>query len=241
MLRLTTFAWVAIFALSAMIVNGIGIWFVYINKEWAERAKVYFICLAAGVLITSPLIMAFPSALEKSSYAGFAALAGFIFMYFSNKFIKFKTKEKELAFGITALEGIGIHSFIDGVIYSVTFQASIAAGFLAGLGLVIHEFAEGVITYSVLLKGGLSKKKSILYAFIIAGLTTPVGAFVAYPFVSQLKPSFLGLALGFVTGVLIYISAAHLLPEAREHEKEHSSLAFLAGITLALLITIIKK
>jgi len=36
--------------------------------------------------------------------------------------------------------------------------------------------------------------------------------------------------------VLIYVSAAHLLPEARSHEKAHSVLAFLAGVGLALFI-----
>jgi ZIP family zinc transporter len=43
-----------------------------------------------------------------------------------------------------------------------------------------------------------------------------------------------------VVGVLIYVSAAHLLPEAREYEKEHSVWAFIAGVILALLIVLPK-
>ena len=91
-------------------------------------------CFAAGVLISSPLIMAFPEALQKNSYAGFAALAGFIFMFFSNKLIKYKTKQEELAFGITAIEGIFIHSLIDGIIYAVIFSVSPFVGILTELG-----------------------------------------------------------------------------------------------------------
>ena len=49
-----------------------------------------------------------------------------------------------------------------------------------------------------------------------------------------------GLALGFVSGVLIYISAFHLLPEAGAHEKEHSILSFFAGVALALLLLMIE-
>lgn len=241
MLETGTFILFVVFALSAMIVNGIGIWVVYRNREWADKNKEYFMCFAAGVLISSPLIMAFPQAVVKNSNAGFAALTGFIFMFFSNKLIKHKTKQTELAFGITALEGIGIHSFLDGIIYSVTFSTSIFTGLLAGAGLVVHEFAEGVITFSFLVTGGVSKKKAILYAFLVAALTTPVGAFVAYPFVKDLSDPVLGLALGFVVGVLIYISAAHLLPEAGEHEKEHSYAAFLSGVILSLLIMYSKK
>ena len=235
-----TFFWVAVFAIGAMIVNSIGIWVIYKNKAWAEKNKEYFMCFAAGILIASPLIMAFPEAISKNKYAGFAALVGFVFMFFSNKIIKYFTKQKELAFGITAIEGIGIHSFIDGIIYCVTFSVSISVGLLTGTGLVVHEFAEGVITFSVFIKGGMNEKKALFYAFLVSALTTPIGAFVSYPFVNMLNDSVLGLALGFVVGVLIYISASHLLPEAREHEKKHSTLAFLLGISLSILIMLSK-
>jgi zinc transporter ZupT len=237
---MTSFAWVAIFAVSAAIINAMGIWAVYKNKAWSDKAKNFFICFAAGVLITTPLVFAFPNAVDNSPYAGFAALAGFLFMYFSNQIIKNRTKQKELAFGITAVEGIGIHSFVDGVIYAVTFSVSIMIGILSGLGLVIHEFAEGVITFSILSGGGLSKKKAAIYAILVSSLTSPLGAFIAYPFVSKLSSSVLGLALGFVVGVLIYVSAAHLLPEARDHKKSRTSWAFLAGVCLALLIVLTK-
>lgn len=234
----SVFIWVAVFALSAMIVNSIGIWVIYKNKEWAEKNKEYFMCFAAGVLISSPLIMAFPQAIEKNKNAGLAALLGFVFMFFSNKFIKYKTKQDTLAFGITAIEGIGIHSLIDGLIYTVAFSVSMSMGVMAGIGLVVHEFAEGVITFSVLVKGGVSDKKAVLYAFLVAALTTPIGAFLVFPFVNNLSSSILGLALGFVAGVLIYVSASHLLPEAGTHEKKYSYIALIAGIAVSLFIMV---
>ena len=104
---------------------------------------------------------------------------------------------------------------------------------------MVHEFAEGVIAFSFLVRAGVKSSRAILYAFLVAALTTPVGAFVAYPLIRQLTPSLLGLALGFVAGVLIYVSAAHLLPEAGLHEKKHSYLAFLSGIVLALLLSLV--
>ena len=231
--NISTFGWISIFAIGAMLVNTFGIWSIYRNREWAEKFKEYCMCFAAGVLISSPLIMTFPQALEKNHFAGFATLAGFVFMYFSNKIIKYLTKQRELAFGITAVEGILIHSFIDGVIYTVTFSISTVIGILTGVGLVVHEFAEGIITFSMLLKGGLSAKKAGIYAFLVAALTTPIGAFLAYPFIQKLNHEILGLALGFVAGVLMYVSASHLLPEASEHEKKHSTLAFIIGIAFA--------
>ena len=234
------FPLILLFSLSAMLVNTLGIYVIYRNKSWAEKTQGYFMCFAAGMLIASPLIMVLPEAVNKNPNAGIAALAGFVFMYLSNSFIKYRTKQKSLAFGITAMQGIFIHSLLDGVVYTVTFSVSALIGILTGVGLVVHEFAEGVITFSILLKSGFSVKKSATYAFFVAALSTPVGALIAYPAISRVSDSTLGLTLGFVAGVLIYLSASHLLPEAGEHEKKHSSLAFFLGVSLALFMMFIE-
>jgi zinc and cadmium transporter len=240
MIELSTFAWVTMFAVSAAAVNSIGIITIHKSKGIAEKLKPYFMCFAAGVLISVPLMFALPEAVSRNYYAGFAALAGFLFMFLSNRLMERKTGDKTLAFGITAAEGIGIHSLIDGAIYAVTFSTSIIVGLLSGIGLVIHEFAEGVITYGLLISSGVNRTKAAWSAFFVAALTTPIGAFIAYPLISRLTVSVLGLALGFVSGVLIYISAAHLLPEARGYEKNHSVWAFSAGVVLALFIALTK-
>ena len=231
-----TFYWVAAFALVAALVNGAGIITIFRRRAWADRSLPYLMCFAAGVLITTPLLHALPNAVAKNANAGGAALAGFLFMYLSNRVIRYHTGEETLAFGVTAAEGIGIHSLVDGVVYTVTFNISILTGVLAGIGLVVHEFAEGIITYLVLLKGDVTDRTAALYAFFVAALTTPVGAFVAYPLVSELDQGALGLLLGFVSGVLIYVSAAHLLPEAQSYEKNHSMIAFVTGVSLALFV-----
>jgi len=235
-----TFIYIAGFALASALINSLGILAIFKYREWAEKAKTYFMCFAAGMLVSTPLLLTLPIAIGKNFYAGFIALFGFLFMFFSNELIKHYTHKKTLAFGITAAEGIGIHSFIDGIIYTVTFNISILVGVLAGTGLVVHEFAEGVITYIVLLKGGMKEKNAMLSAFLIAGLTTPIGAFIAYPFINKLSESNMGLMLGFVSGVLLYVSASHLLPEARQEEKEHSTIAFLSGVGLAIFIVLSK-
>ncbi|MEF8802413.1 ZIP family metal transporter [Natronomonas sp.] len=231
-----TFYWIAAFAIVAALVNTTGIVAIFQRRAWAERSLPYLMCFAAGILLTTPLIHALPNAIANNPDAGFSALAGFLFMFLSNKVIKRHTGEETLAFGVTAAEGIGIHSLVDGVVYTITFNVSLLTGVLAGAGLVVHEFAEGVITYLVLLKGDVTERTAATYAFFIAALTTPIGAFIAYPLVSGLGRSHLGLLLGFVSGVLIYVSAAHLLPEAQSYEKEHSTLALLAGVALALFI-----
>jgi zinc transporter ZupT len=180
------FYWIAAFAIVAAVVNGAGILAIFQHREWAEQSLPFLMCFAAGILLTTPLIHALPNAVESNANAGLAALTGFLFMYLSNELIQRRTGESTLAFGVTAAEGIGIHSLVDGVVYTITFNISLLTGVLAGTGLVVHEFAEGVITYLVLLKGNVSERTAAIYAVFIASLTTPLGAFVAYPLVTGL-------------------------------------------------------
>ena len=55
-MELSTFSWVAIFAISAAIINTIGILVIHKNKKLAEKLKPYFMCFASGVLISVPLM-----------------------------------------------------------------------------------------------------------------------------------------------------------------------------------------
>jgi zinc transporter ZupT len=149
-------------------------------------------------------------------------------------------KKKTWHFGIVLLKASGFTPFVDGVIYAVTFSVSILTGFLSATGLVVHEFAEGAITYLVFMQAEVKQRTAIFYALLIASFTTPLGAFIAYPFMNKFSESGLGLMLGFIAGVLIYISASHLLPEALGDKKEHSIFAVLGGVGLAIFIVVSK-
>ncbi|HBG15109.1 MAG TPA: zinc/iron permease, partial [Synergistaceae bacterium] len=120
-----SFAWIALFAFLAATVNALGILVVFRYREQAEKLTGYLMCFAAGVLISTPLMIALPAALERDPRSGFMALGGFLFMFFSNKVIRYYTHEEALAFGITAAQGIAVHSFVDGIVYTVTFEVSV--------------------------------------------------------------------------------------------------------------------
>lgn len=98
-----------------------------------------------------------------------------------------------------------MHSFLDGVIYSVTFNVSIFTGILAAIGMVLHEFPEGIVTFLLLERGGMSKKKSAWYAFLASALSTPLGTLVSYPFIEKIERSALGTLLAFSAGALVYV------------------------------------
>ena len=55
-----TFAWIALFAFLAAFVNSLGILMVFRYRERVEKIMAYLMCFAAGVLISTPLMLALP-------------------------------------------------------------------------------------------------------------------------------------------------------------------------------------
>ena len=227
-------------SLLAAVVTSTGIYVIRRFENWGNKNSIYFICFAAGVLISVSFLLIIPKAFTMNAHAPFYLLAGYFGLHLSNRFINAFVCDKNLkvdyAIGLVPMLGIGFHSFIDGVIYSITFTVSIFTGLLAATGMVLHEFPEGIITYLLLIKAGFSERKSFLFAFIAAALTTPAGMLVSYPFMRQMDDQILGALLSLSAGSLIYVGASHLLPQAEMEHKRFSLIALGTGVLVALVI-----
>lgn len=232
------FLWIVSFSLLSLIVNTIGIYSAYKVGDFSGNIKNYLLCFAAGILITSPLVFILPHAIEHNEKAGIMALAGFIFMLTISNLISDHSHDKDTAFGLTAAIAMGIHSFVDGIVYAVSFGISVGAGVSSGIGIVIHKFTDGLLTYTFLSKGNMEKKKAFLYAFLLAGIMTPSGAATVYLFTRNLNPSMISLISGFVAGTLIYTSASHLIPRARDEKEKHSIVAFISGVAFVFIMSL---
>ncbi|QBQ55593.1 ZIP family metal transporter [Nitrosococcus wardiae] len=239
--------WVALAASSlAALVTAMGIYTIRHFEAWGRKYSIYFVCFAAGVLISVSFLHIIPKSFEMNVNAPVYLLVGFVLLHLLSRFITAFVCEQNpnsrYSIGLIPMFGIGFHSFIDGFMYSITFTVSIFTGALAATGMVLHEFPEGIITYLLLLRGGFSEKTSLILAFLAASLTTPLGTLISYPYISQINKPLLGALLSLSAGVLIYVGATHLLPQA-ENEKEHrnySLLAFGADILVAILIVLSK-
>ncbi len=142
--------------------------------------------------------------------------------------------------GVIPMLGIGFHSFIDGVIYSVTFNVSALTGVLAAIGMVLHEFPEGIVTFILLERAGFSRRKSALYAFLAAALSTPLGTVISFPLIESISGPLLGSLLAASAGALVYVGAVHLLPAVEAENRRYSVLALAAGVAVALIIMMSK-
>lgn len=231
-------------SLLAAVVTTIGIYTIRHFESWGRKYSIYFVCFAAGVLISVSFLHIIPKAFEMSINAPAYLLGGFVLMHMFNRFITAFVCERgvdaHLGIGIISMVGIGFHSFIDGFVYSITFTVSIFTGALAATGMVLHEFPEGIITYLLLLRGGFNEKASLVLAFLAASLSTPLGMLVSYPYISRIDDTLLGALLSISAGALVYVGATHLLPQAEKEPRKYSLLALGAGIMVAVIIVLSK-
>jgi zinc and cadmium transporter len=232
-------------SLLAAFVTCLGIYTIRKFADWGHRNTAYFMCFAAGVLISASFLHIVPKSISMNSHAPIWLLVGFLFLHVFNRFITAFVCEKdpdkkEYVIGVVPMLGIGFHSFIDGCIYSIAFTVSILTGYLATLGMVLHEFPEGIITYLLLIRGGFNERKSMLLAFLAAAATTPLGMLVSYPFISAISSEMLGALLSLSAGALIYVGATHLLPRAEQENKKYSLVALAGGVFVAVIIVLSK-
>lgn len=240
-----TFWTALIVSSSAAAVTTLGIYTIRNFENWGRRNTAYFMCFAAGVLISASFLHIIPKSFSMNPHAGAYLLIGFLGLHFFNKFITAFVCEKdpnkaEYGIGIVPTLGIGFHSFIDGVVYSITFTVSILTGFLATAGMVLHEFPEGIITYLLLVRGGFTERNAMILAFLAAALSTPVGMLVSYPFINQIDKSLLGALLSLSAGALVYVGATHLLPKAQQEHKKYSFVALAGGVLVAVVMVLSK-
>jgi zinc and cadmium transporter len=240
--------WIAFTAsLMAAAFTSAGIYTIRRFEQWAQQKITYFICFAAGVLISASFLHIIPRSFELNSQAPLCLLLGYVGLHVFNHFVTAYVCERwpnQLAanqqrpLGLVALVGIGFHSLIDGVIYSVAYTVSPLTGLLATTGMVFHEFPEGIITYLLLLRSGFSQRKALVLSFLAAALSTPVGMLVSYPLMTYISPSCLGALLAASAGALVYVGATHLLPQAEQEPRKYSLIALAAGILVAVVIVI---
>src|SRR3990172_8842974 len=186
----STFGVVFLASILACLVTTIGIYTIGRYEKWGNQNVVYFMSFAAGVLISVSFIHIIPKSFGMNDTAPIYLLVGFMGLYVFNRFLNIMVchdrERANLSTGIIPMIGIGIHSFIDGIIYSVTFNVSIFTGVLAAIGMVFHEFPEGVVTFLLLERAGFTRKRSALYAFLAAAISTPLGTLVSFPFISKI-------------------------------------------------------
>ncbi|MEV7523644.1 ZIP family metal transporter [Streptomyces sp. NPDC091371] len=128
--------------------------------------------------------------------------------------------------GLTAAAAMVGHSLADGVALGAAFQVGGGMGVAVALAVITHDFADGFNTYTLTDLYGNDRRKALMMLFADA-VAPVVGAASTLLFTLPEEP--LGAYLGFFGGVLLYLAAAEILPEAHHKHPALSTLMCTVG------------
>lgn len=240
MIPLLALILICIFLVSA--ISLIGILFVVLNEKLFNRAVLMLVGFASGSLLGGAFFHLIPEAIEKVEASNtttenifLAIAAGVVIFFVLEKFLWRHCHEREKCpvhpFAYLNLIGDGIHNFIDGLIIAASFMASPNAslGFVVTLAVAAHEIPQEIGDFSILIYGGFSRVKALIYNFLTALAAIAGGLFTFFG--SSLIPG-TSYLLAFAAGGFIYIASTDLMPELHRERREVDS--FLQFIMLFL-------
>jgi zinc and cadmium transporter len=153
------------------------------------------------------------------------------------------SKEHPHSFAYMNLFGDSIHNLIDGLIIGGSYLVSIPLGVATTIAIIFHEIPQELGDFSVLIYGGIHKKKALMFNFLTA-LTAVAGALIALALGSIVEGATL-LLVPFAAGNFVYIAGSDLIPELRKDTPELKKsalqlLSLIAGVVPMVLLLLLE-
>jgi zinc and cadmium transporter len=124
--------------------------------------------------------------------------------------------------GIVAASALVVHSLLDGLAIGAGFQADSTVGAFVAIAVLSHDFADGFNTYTVTSLYGNDRRRAL--TLLVADALAPVTG-AAITLLVTIPREVLGLYLGFLAGVLLYLATSDILPEAHARHPSRLTLA----------------
>ncbi len=170
---------------------------------------------AAGLLLTIAVLHLIPEALEGSDIALWMVTAGLGVGFVLHRCVRRFAGDADRAAAMAPVFAIAIHAALDGLTYTIAFASDAFSGLATGAGLLLHKPADAAVCFILLQRAGLGDTRAALWSLAAAGVSTLVFAAATAPFASMLSPVLVASLLGLAAGVMIHVSAVHLLSHAR--------------------------
>ena len=202
-----------------------------LGGDVSARGRSYSAAFAAGILLALVFVDLFPEGLELAgewAIAGF--IVGFVFLFLTEVLTlahtHHSTEERVRKHALRPFVlGLAIHNFADGFVLGVGAKTSVVTSWLLGLGVLVHQMPVGISLAAVFVAARATDTR-VLQTAVLLGLAIPLaaGLTVALPVPGS---GALGFLTGVAGGVLAYVGAAHLLPEAQaEHPSKGTGVLF---------------
>jgi zinc and cadmium transporter len=219
----------------------------FLNEGLLSRMLFYMVGFSAGALIGGAFLHILPEVLEQigSVAAFYGVIFGIVVFFVLEKYLHWRHCHKGVtcpthSFTYLNLIGGGFHNFLDGMIIATSYTVSIKIGFVTTVAVILHEIPHEFGDFCVLVYGGFTKRKALLFNFLSACLAM-LGALAGFLLAGHVR-HFSSLILPLTAGGFIYVAASDLIPELhKENSTKKSSLAVLAFIAGIAFMAVSKQ
>ncbi|MBN1170095.1 ZIP family metal transporter [Candidatus Micrarchaeota archaeon] len=235
------FLWIIGSAILDSLLGFVGVFSLWLSKKNADKIAHVLMAFAAGTLLGGAFLHLLPESMEQSDPESVLlfAMAGFILFIFLEAYVHWHhCKKCDIhPFSYVMLAGDALHNFLGGLVLAASFLVSIPLGIATIIAIIAHELPQQLGIFGVLLKGGLSRNKAIIYSFL-AQSTIILGALAGYVLTGMIEGISMFL-VPFAAGNFIYIAASDLIPEmhkSKGREKIISLFVFFLGLAFMWLL-----
>ena len=231
--------------IAVSLLSFVGVVTLALKEKTLNRLILTLVAFAAGALLGGAFFHLLPEALELSASLNIfvCLLAGFSAFFILEKLLYWRhchdEKCKIHVFTYLSLIGGGIHNFIDGLVIVSAFIVNTTVGIAATIAVVSHELPQELGDFGILVYGGFTKRKALLFNFISA-LLCVLGAVIGY-FIALQVPDFAVYLLPFAAGGFIYIASSDLIPELHKETDKKRSLISFAFFLIGLAVMYLAK
>ena len=208
-----------------------------------DRLLLPLVSFAAGSMIGGAFFHMIPAAIEhkvNSLAIGIAVVAGFSTFFALEQVLHWHhchraRSDCKAPLTYLILIGDGLHNFLGGLAIAGTFLIDIRLGIISWLAAAAHEVPQELADFGVLIHGGWSKSRALIFN-VLSALTFLAGGLLAYSLSFQIDVSWL---IPFAAGNFLYIGASDLVPEVNKHSDAGVNwinlLMFVLGLALVLM------
>ncbi len=218
------------------------------NAALTGPGRSFAIAIAAGILLVLAFGDLFPEAFAKAGRGAIVGfIAGFALLFLVETFTHAHTHhapgDHVHRHALTSFVfGLGIHNAADGFALGVSTDLSVGSSLAVGFGIIVHQLPVAISLAAVFATAHASRR-DLLRTSALLGLIIPIaaGLTAALPLPDR---NAVGILTGVAGGVLAYMGATHLLPEAQtEHPRPAVGITFIATLAImtALLFFVIER
>ena len=224
----------------------IGFLFIFIKRD-REDIISKSLGFASGVMITISIIDLIPNSLNliitKYSFIHslFVVLIGFLIGIISSSIVdqkienNSKKQSKLYKLGIITMLVIMMHNIPEGIATFITSTNNLKLGITLTVAIALHNIPEGISISIPIYYSTSNKLKAFLYT-LISGISEPLGAIIAYLFLSRVVGDVtLGIIYGVIAGMMINIGINELYKESINYNKKNTFIYFIIGSIIMIL------